>query len=100
MASPTEANNDMMPAAVVDLDGTLIGCKQVISARVARAVSQLCIELPVCIATGREPADTIRYARQLGLTAPQICDGGATSWTQPPGKPSGPLLWGPTSLMR
>ena len=84
----------MIRAAVVDLDGTLIGCKQVISARVARAVSQLCIELPVCIATGREPADTIRYARQLGLTAPQICDGGATIldpasgqalWTSPLG---------------
>jgi HAD superfamily hydrolase (TIGR01484 family) len=68
----------MIRAAVVDLDGTLIGRNQNISARVALAVSQLCVKLPLCIATGREPADTIRFARQLGLTAPQICDGGAT----------------------
>ena len=84
----------MIRAAVVDLDGTLIGRDEDISARVGRAVSQLCVELPLCIATGREPADTIRFARQLGLTAPQICDGGATIldpdsgqalWTSPLG---------------
>ena len=43
-----------------------------------RAVTQLSKLLPVSIATGREAADTIKFARQLGLTSPQICDGGAT----------------------
>ena len=68
----------MIRAVVVDLDGTLLGRNEEISPRVARIVAQLSAKLPVSIATGREPADTIKYARQLGLTAPQICDGGAT----------------------
>lgn len=68
----------MIRAAVVDLDGTLLGRNEEISPRVSRAVGQLSVKLPLSIATGREPADTIKYARQLGLTTPQICDGGAT----------------------
>ena len=67
-----------MRAAVIDLDGTLIGKDEQISPRVDRAVSQLAKLMPVSIATGREAADTIKFARQLGLTSPQICDGGAT----------------------
>ena len=65
-------------AVVIDLDGTLIGKDEQISARVDRAVSRLAKLMPVSIATGREAADTIKFARQLGLTSPQICDGGAT----------------------
>jgi hydroxymethylpyrimidine pyrophosphatase-like HAD family hydrolase len=34
--------------------------------------------IPISIATGREAADVLTFARQLGLTVPQICDGGAT----------------------
>ena len=68
----------MILAAMVDLDGTLIGRNEEISPRVARAVALLSVRLPVAIATGRESAQTLKYARQLGLTAPQICDGGAT----------------------
>ena len=67
-----------MQAAIIDLDGTLIGKTEEISTRVERAVSRLSKLLPVAIATGREVADTIKFARQLGLTSPQICDGGAT----------------------
>lgn len=67
-----------MQAAIIDLDGTLIGKTEEISTRVERAVSRLSKLFPVVIATGREAADTIRFARQLGLTSPQICDGGAT----------------------
>ena len=62
----------MIRAAVVDLDGTLIGRNEEISPRVARAVAQLSLKIPVAIATGRESAQTIKYARQLGLTTPQI----------------------------
>ena len=83
-----------LQAAVIDLDGTLIGKGEEISTRVGRAVTQLSKLLPVSIATGREAADTIKFARQLGLTSPQICDGGATIldptsgrslWTDPLG---------------
>ena len=68
----------MIQAAVLDLDGTLIGPNQQISAGVMRAVSLLSSQIPVSIATGREPVGTLKFARLLGLTAPQICDGGAT----------------------
>ncbi len=67
----------MIRAAVLDLDGTLIGRDEKVSARVAAAVCQLRDLIPVSIATGREAAHAVRYARQLGLSAPQICDGGA-----------------------
>ena len=68
----------MIQAAVLDLDGTLIGPNQQISAGVMRAMSRLSSQIPVSIATGREPVGTLKFARLLGLTAPQICDGGAT----------------------
>lgn len=63
---------------MVDLDGTLVG-KESISPRVADAISKISAYLPVSIATGREAADALEFARQLNLTAPQICDGGATA---------------------
>ena len=74
-------------AAVIDLDGTLIGRDEEISARVNRTVTRLSKLLPVSIATGREAADTIKFARQLGLTSPQICDGGATILDPASGRP-------------
>lgn len=76
-------------AAVIDLDGTLIGREEVISARVHRAVTRLSQLVPVSIATGREAVHTIKYARQLGLTTPQICDGGAAILDPASGRP----LW-------
>ena len=68
----------MIQAAVLDLDGTLIGPDEKLSEKVAFAVSQISQRIPVSIATGREAAHAIDYARQLGLSAPQISDGGAT----------------------
>ena len=68
----------MIRALVVDLDGTLIDRSEKISGRVKRAVQQLSKKIPVSIATGREMAHVVDYARQLGLDTPQICDGGAT----------------------
>ena len=68
----------MIRALVVDLDGTLIGPDEKISGRVKRAVEQVSKKIPVSIATGREVAHVIDFARQLALDAPQICDGGAT----------------------
>ena len=67
----------MIRALVIDLDGTLINRSERISSRVARAVIAVSKKMPVAIATGREPAHVIKFAGRLGLTGPQICDGGA-----------------------
>lgn len=62
---------------LVDLDGTLLAVETV-SPRVASAVRRVNELLPVSIASGRRSSDVIHYARELGLTAPQISNGGAT----------------------
>ena len=82
----------MIRALVVDLDGTLINRSETISGRVKQAVEQVAKKIPVSIATGREMAHVVDFARQLALTSPQICDGGAmvldpvtaiTTWCNP-----------------
>ena len=65
-------------AVILDLDGTLIGPDEMITPVVKEAVGRLAQRLPVAIATGREASDVARYALELGLSSPQICDGGAT----------------------
>ena len=67
----------MILAAALDLDGTIIGPDEKISPAVQEAVVRLAARIPVFIATGREPADVLRYSKELGLTTPQLCDGGA-----------------------
>ena len=62
---------------LVDLDGTLIGSDSKISPEVSRAVARVSGILDVAIATGRERAHVIRFARELGLSTPQLADGGA-----------------------
>ena len=64
-------------AAALDLDGTIIGPDERITPTVMDAVARLAARIPVFIATGREPHDVFNYARQLGLTGPQLSDGGA-----------------------
>ncbi len=64
-------------AAALDLDGTIIGPDERITPAVREAVARLAERIPVFIATGREPQDVFDYARQLGLTGPQLSDGGA-----------------------
>ena len=68
----------MIRGLALDLDGTLIDRSERVTPRVAQAVSMLSSKLPVTIATGRESAHVLKFARQLGFTAPQVCDGGAT----------------------
>ena len=84
----------MILAAALDLDGTIIGPGEKISPAVHEAISRLTGRIPVFIATGREPADVLRYSKDLGLTTPQVCDGGAnildpvrgvSVWTAPLG---------------
>jgi len=81
-------------AAALDLDGTVIGPNENISPAVHEAIVRLAERIHVFIATGREPADVLRYANELGLTTPQLCDGGAnildpvqgvSTWTAPLG---------------
>ena len=59
------------------------------------ALRRVAERVHVSIATGREPADVIRYAGQLGLTSPQISDNGAlildpqtrqSLWSEPLGR--------------
>ena len=64
-------------ALILDLDGTLIGPDELISPRVAEAVWKVAAKIGVSIATGRETGDVLKYARELGLTWPQISDNGA-----------------------
>ena len=64
-------------AAALDLDGTIIGPDERITPAVKDAIARLSARIPVFIATGREPQDVFEYARQLGLTGPQLSDGGA-----------------------
>ena len=64
-------------AAALDLDGTIIGPDELITPVVKDAIGRLSARIPVFIATGREPQDVFEYAEQLGLTGPQLSDGGA-----------------------
>lgn len=61
----------------LDLDGTVIGPDERIAAATLAAVRELAAAVPVLLATGREPGDVLRYSRQLGLSTPQVGDGGA-----------------------
>ena len=67
----------MHKAFLIDLDGTIIGRDELISPRVVEAVGKVSGRLKVSITTGREPADVIRFAKELGLTTPQVSDNGA-----------------------
>ena len=67
----------MIRAAALDLDGTIIGPDERVTPAVLDAVQRLSARIPVFIATGREPQDVFNYAQQLGLTGPQLSDGGA-----------------------
>lgn len=79
----------MIRAVILDLDGTLIGRDETFTPRVARAVSLVRERAAVVIASGRESANVARFARLLGLSRPQISDGGAVILD--PG--SGRFLW-------
>jgi len=72
---------------IIDLDGTLIGKDETISARVSAALGKLPPDLIITIATGRPPGEVISFARHLGLSSLQICDGGATILDPVSGRP-------------
>ena len=74
MSSPSHIS---IRAAALDLDGTIIGPDELITPVVNDAIRRLSARIPVFIATGREPQDVFEYAGQLGLTGPQLSDGGA-----------------------
>lgn len=62
---------------MLDLDGTLLDRDETVSERVAAAIHRVSCRIPVAIASGREPADVARFARELGLRTPQVSDNGA-----------------------
>ncbi|MBC8279263.1 MAG: HAD-IIB family hydrolase [Chloroflexi bacterium] len=97
------SNNSHSPilAAALDLDGTIIGPDEKITSVVRDAIIKLSDKISVFIATGREPADALNYSRELGLTTPQLCDGGAnildpvqqvSVWTAPLGPANAELV--------
>ena len=85
---------------VLDLDGTTIGPDEKVTPAVRNAIGRLSRQVPVSIATGRCAADLLGYARQLELSSPQVCDGGATILDPQTGE----ILWrnplGPESSMK
>ncbi len=99
--SSSNSGRPTILAAALDLDGTIIGPAENISPAVHAAIVRLAGLIPVFIATGREPADVLRYSKELGLTTPQLCDGGAnildpvrgvSTWTAPLGPASAELV--------
>ena len=64
-------------ALLIDLDGTVLDSRDVISDRVIEAVREAARLLPVAVASGRVREDVGHYARLLGLDGLQICDNGA-----------------------
>ena len=64
-------------AFAIDLDGTLVCRDERVSPRVAQAVRRIAGSIPVSIVSGRETSDVLRFAGELGLTAPQVTDNGA-----------------------
>ena len=57
-------NSYTILGAALDLDGTIIGPDEKISPAVHEAITLLSHHIPVFIATGREPADVLHYARK------------------------------------
>jgi Cof subfamily protein (haloacid dehalogenase superfamily) len=71
----------MIRLAVFDLDGTLMGTDQKIRPRVTQAVAQAQAQgVIITLATGRMFTATVRFARELNVTAPLICYQGG--WIQ------------------
>ena len=98
---PSNNGRSAILAAALDLDGTVIGPDENISPTVQKSIARLAGLIPVFIATGREPADVLRYSKELGLTTPQLCDGGAnildpvrgiSTWTAPLGPVNAELV--------
>ncbi len=64
-------------ALALDLDGTLVGPDERVSPTVAEEVRRAAESVHVSIVTGRESESILSYARELGLTSPQVADNGA-----------------------
>ena len=77
MTAPDADSPARIRWAALDLDGTVIGPDERIADATLAAVRELAAAVPVLLATGREPGDVLRYSRQLGLSTPQVGDGGA-----------------------
>ncbi|NLX59605.1 MAG: HAD family phosphatase [Phycisphaerae bacterium] len=65
-------------AVVTDVDGTLLRRDLTVSARCRETVARVSAQgVPVVLATGRIPNETVGYYRELGLTTPMVCYHGA-----------------------
>ena len=68
---------DRIKALALDLDGTVIGADERFSPAVAEAVRQAGDVVSVSLVTGRESESLLPFARELGLSAPQVGNNGA-----------------------
>lgn len=65
-------------AVVLDVDGTLLARDGTISEANRRAVARVTqLGVPVILATGRIPTETVGYYRELALATPLVCYHGA-----------------------
>ena len=73
--SETFARRPLLPIRLIalDIDGTLIGDDLVIGPRTRAAVREaLAMDVSVSLVTGRMVSSAMRFARELGLTAPVV----------------------------
>jgi hydroxymethylpyrimidine pyrophosphatase-like HAD family hydrolase len=84
VGSDASTNHPPIRAVVLDLDGTLLARDGTISAANRAAVGRLKrAGVPVILATGRIPVETVNYYRQLDLATPLVCYHGALVFAGP-----------------
>ncbi len=80
-------------AAVLDIDGTLIGDDLVLQPRTLDAVRRAGARGPVILATGRMYSSALPWALELGVTLPLVCYQGALVRELPRGETPGAVLF-------
>lgn len=82
---------------LLDLDGTVVARNESISLPVGLAIRNASRLINTSLASGREKDEVLKFAARLGLSTPQISDGGALI-TEPS---TGHVLWSrPLSVIR
>lgn len=76
--SQASTQKQVIRAVVLDVDGTLICRDGTVCTPNRTAIDRLCMaNVPVILATGRTPGETLNFYRTLGLNTPLVCYHGA-----------------------
>lgn len=76
--SQASTQKQIIRAVVLDVDGTLICRDGTVCTPNRTAIERLCMaDVPVILATGRTPGETLNFYRTLGLSTPLVCYHGA-----------------------